>query len=52
MGGKGDPLGTVQEICFWPYEKMVYAQASICPGEWDAQALLGFWDTNGSSNFD
>ena len=29
---------------------MVYAQPSICPGEWDAQTPLGFWDTNGSPN--
>ena len=25
---------------------MVYAQPRICPGEWDAQTHLGFWDTN------
>ena len=29
---------------------MVYAQPSICPGEWDTQTPLGFWDTNGSTN--
>ena len=29
---------------------MVYAQAKICPGEWDAQTPLGFWDTNESLN--
>ena len=29
---------------------MVYAQPRICPREWDAQTLLGFWDTNGSPN--
>ena len=29
---------------------MVYAQPRICPGEWDAQTPLGFWDTNGSPN--
>ena len=29
---------------------MVYAQ--LCPGEWNAQTLLGFWDTNGSPNHD
>ena len=25
---------------------MVYAQSRICLREWDAQAPLGFWDTN------
>ena len=29
---------------------MLYAQSRICPGEWDAQTPLGFWDTNGSPN--
>ena len=29
---------------------MVYAQPKICPGEWNAQTPLGFWDTNGSLN--
>ena len=29
---------------------MVDAQSRICPGEWDAQSLLLFWDTNGSPN--
>ena len=29
---------------------MVDAQSRICPGEWDSQAPLGFWDTNGSPN--
>ena len=29
---------------------MIYAQDLICPGEWDAQTLLGFWDTNASPN--
>ena len=29
---------------------MVYAQTRIRPGKWDAQTLLGFWDTNGSPN--
>ena len=38
------------EIEIWTYEQMVYAQSRICPGEWDAQTLLGFWDTNGSLN--
>ena len=29
---------------------MVYAQPSICSGEWDAQTSLGFWDTDRSSD--
>ena len=29
---------------------MVYAQPGICPGEWDIQASVVFWDTNKSSN--
>ena len=29
---------------------MVYAQPNICPGEWDTQTPLGFWDTDGSPN--
>ena len=29
---------------------MVYAQPSICPGEWDTQTPIGFWLTNGSLN--
>ena len=29
---------------------MVYAQLRICPGEWDAQTPLEFWDINGSLN--
>ena len=29
---------------------MVYTQLRICSGKWDAQTLLGFWDTNGSPN--
>ena len=29
---------------------MVYAQPSICPGEWNALTPLGFRDTNGSLN--
>ena len=28
--------------------KTVKAQRRICSGEWNAQTLLGFWDTNGS----
>ena len=29
---------------------MVITQLKICPGKWDAQTPLGFWDTNGSTN--
>ena len=29
---------------------MVYGQPRICPGEWDAQTPLGFWDSNGAPN--
>ena len=49
-GGNADPQGIVQEIEIWLYEQMVYAQPSICPGEYDAQIPMGFWDKNGSSN--
>ena len=37
-------------IIIWLNEQMVYARPRICPGEWDAQTPLRFWDTNGSSN--
>ena len=40
----------MQEIEYWPYEQIVYAQPKICPGEWDAQNSLGFRDTNGWPN--
>ena len=40
----------MQEISIWPYEQMEYAQPRICPGEWNAQTPLQFWDTNGLSN--
>ena len=33
MGGKGDPLRTMQEIKISPYEQMMYAQARTCAGE-------------------
>ena len=45
-----DPLRTVQEIEIWPYNQIVHAQTGICPGEWDAQNSLGFWDINRSPN--
>ena len=35
-------MGIVQEIEIWPYEEVVYAQAGICLGKWDAQNSLGF----------
>ena len=38
---QGDPRGIVE---VWPYELMVYAQLNICPGKWDAQTPLRFWD--------
>ena len=50
MDRQGDPLGIVQEVQIWPYEKVVYALAGIRSGEWDAQTSLGLWDTNRSSN--
>ena len=30
---------------------MVYAQPSICPGEWDTKGPMEFWHINGSPNF-
>ena len=50
MNGQEDPPEIVQEISIWRYEHMLYAQPRICPGKWDAQTPLGFWDTNGSPN--
>ena len=50
MGGKGDPLGSVQETEIWPYYKMVYIPPRIFPGECDAQNSLGFGDINRSPN--
>ena len=51
-GYGGDRQGIVQKFEIWPYERRVYAQPRIRPGEWDAQNSLGFWDTNGSPNTD
>ena len=31
---------------------MVYAQPSICPGEWDIETPMGFWHTNRTPNLD
>ena len=50
MGGKGNPLGIMQEIEIWSYEQVVYGQLKICPGEWDSHNSLGFWDMNRPSN--
>ena len=50
MSIKLDSLGIVQEIEIWPYEHVVDAQPQICPGEWDAQSCLEFWDKNISFN--
>ena len=47
---KGDSLGDVQEIYFWPYEQIVYAQPSISPGVWHTQTSIGLWHRNGSPN--
>ena len=41
LGGQGDPLG--RKIKIWPYEEIIYAQSSICPGKWDTQTPLLFW---------
>ena len=47
-GGEGDSLGIIQEIKIRSCEQMVYAWPRTCPGEWDAQIALRFWDTNES----
>ena len=52
LGWEGDPMGIVQEILVWPYQRVVYEQPRIHPGEWDAQNSPGFWDTNGWPNLD
>ena len=31
LGGKDDPLGTVQVIEFWPYYQMLHIQTRIRP---------------------
>ena len=48
--GKVIFLGIVQEIEIWLYENMLYSQPRICPGGWDTQTPLGFWDRNESPN--
>ena len=50
LGELGDPLGIVQGIEVWPYEKIGYSQPRIYPREWEAQIPLGFWHTNGLPN--
>ena len=30
-----------QEIWIWPYEHILYAQASVCPRDWHTQTLMG-----------
>ena len=35
QGGNGDSLGIMQEIEFWPYHQMIYAQTRTHPQEWD-----------------
>ena len=45
-----DPRGIVQETEIRPLEEMVYVLSITFPGEWDAQTLLGFWDTKRSPN--
>ena len=52
MGGERDPPGIAQEIEIWPYYQMLFAQTRICPGKWDIQTSLGFWNINGLPNPD
>ena len=50
LSGKGDLLRITQEIEFWLYYQMVYAQTTIRSIQWDPQNSLEFWFTNISSN--
>ena len=34
LGGKGDPMGIVQETEIWSYYQMVYTQTRICSVKW------------------
>ena len=52
LGGKGDPLGIVQEIEIWSYYQMLHAQTRIRQGEWITQNSRGFFHTNRSHNTD
>ena len=36
MSRKGSPVGNVQKIEILPYYQIVYTQARICSGGWDA----------------
>ena len=47
-----NPRGILLEIEISTYEQMVYAQTVICPGKWNAQTSLGFYDINRSFNLD
>ena len=48
--GRGDLLGTVQEIKFWWNWEMVYAQPRLTPGKSDAQTPIPFWNRTLSPN--
>ena len=37
-----DLVGIAQEIQIWPYERMVHAQPSSCPGQWRTSTPMGF----------
>ena len=36
LDGKGDLMGIMQKVEFWPYCQILYAQIRICPRKWDA----------------
>ena len=42
--------GRLQVIEIWPYEQMLYAQPSSCPGERHTKTPLRLWHTNRSPN--
>ena len=46
MGGKGDPLGIVQDIEMLSYYSRIHAQTKNHSREWDVYNFLGFRDTN------
>ena len=50
LGRKNDSFWILQEIEFWPYVLMVYAQTKMRPGKLDKLNPLGFWDSNESLN--
>ena len=39
-----DWVGKVIHWELWPYKQMVYVQPRICPGEWNTQTHLGYWE--------